>query len=124
MTNFDLDALSAPLEALRDDVTQAYKRLDAAWAKVAAKFEKLPIPIDVSHSYWGDKHESKSLEYRKLRGAKRFCITTSVNQSPDEETIKPYEEWSASERRYMLKFVPKLMEDAVKQIQSFIESTK
>ena len=133
MVDFDLRELSAPLEALRPEVAAAYKRLDAKWDEIAAQIGKLPIPCTVGYTFSRSPRfpdQSDRLEWRKWRGKRRFCITSSSwDDDPQDgpvecEDVTPYEEWSAEQRVQMLPHVPSLFENAVEQVKNFIDRTK
>jgi hypothetical protein len=132
MADFDLRALSAPLEALRADVTAAYQRLDAKWQDVLQQLCSLPIPCTVSlvlSEELGCPLISECLEFRKHRGKKRICLTNYGFQDtpygPEEiEKVVPYDEWSGEQRIKMLERVPDLFAAAVKRTEKFIEETQ
>ncbi|MBX3447993.1 MAG: hypothetical protein KF777_00450 [Planctomycetaceae bacterium] len=129
MVDFDLGALSAPIEALRSDVNEAYKRLDERWNEVSSALKKLPIPCSVSTVFDQDEYGgfwTECLEWRKWKGSWRLCIVSYVlDSSRGEETkdVVPYEEWSAEHRLNLLNFVPSLFENAAKQTKQFISRT-
>lgn len=125
MVDQDLRKLSARIEALRPEVDEAYKRLDAKWARLSSHIEKLPIPCTVGYTFWnsdGSDEESR-LEWRKWNGKKRFCISMYAHLM-EVETVTPFEEWSAEQRIAMLSFIPELFESAEKQIKAFIDKTR
>jgi hypothetical protein len=129
MSDLDLGALSAPIEALRDEVKAAYARLDAKWEAIAEQLRKLPIPGTVSATIWGDdsRYEFYCLDFRKHKGKKRICTAMySFNsQTGDEEIdVTPYEEWSGEQRVELLTHVPKLFAEAEKKTKEFIEKTQ
>lgn len=128
----DLDALGAPLEALRKEVDDAYARLGAYWTTVTAKLAQLPIPCDVGYSFIVDESNPMfctRLEWCKYKKKKRLCIVEyGLENTPygtDEYSIyTPYEEWSGDQRLRMKRFVPDLFQAAVQQVGRFIEETK
>jgi hypothetical protein len=133
MADFDLRSLSAPVEALRDDLVAAYQRLDAKWENIAKCLKALPIPCTVSFSYSFDEYhpaDSDDLVWKKWNGKKRICIEScrfnpgGHSDSDYEVTTVPYEEWSGPQRIEMLEHVPKLFEVAEKQTKAFIERTR
>lgn len=130
MVDFDLGALSAPIEALRSDVNEAYKRLDERWNEVSSALKKLPIPCPVSTVVDQDESGgfwSECLEWRKWKGSWRLCfVSYDFDNSRGEEIreVVPYEEWSAEHRLNLLKHVPSLFNDAVKQTKEFISRAK
>lgn len=129
MADFDLRALSAPIEALRRDVKAAYARLDERWDEIADEMKKLAIPCTVGYTFDANPYsdEYRRLEWRKLQGKKRFCITNYEPATNDQgdfyetQDVKPYEEWSAEQRLIMLSHIPELFETAPKQIKQFID---
>ena len=131
MVKIDLRKLSAPIKKLAPDVDAAYTRLDATWEEISKHIAKLKIPCTVGYPFDDDGrgHSSTSLEWRKWRGKKRFCITywccgqTEVGYE-EHEDVTPYEEWSAEQRVDMLRYVEHLFENAPKQIQRFIDKTQ
>ena len=132
MVDHDLRKLSARIEALRPDVDEAYKRIDAKWAKLAAHFKKLPIPCTVGYAFHHCPYSEdiKSLDWRKFNGKWRFCITLHFqdvhpNEGPYWDVkVTPFEEWSAENRIEMLRHIPKLFESAEKEIKEFIDKTR
>jgi hypothetical protein len=132
MVDFDLSELSAPLESLRAEVKAAYKRLDSKWQEITDKLKKLPIPCDVSYTYWESDYcpaDCTALEFKKWKGSKRICLVSyGLEQTPYGQDVSsvttPYDEWSGEQRVEMLEHVPGLFEAAVKQTKDFIERTK
>jgi len=134
MVNPNLKDLSAPIEALRSDVSEAYKRLDDQWAAIAAQLKSLPIPCKISacvHNHPRSPERSVDLEWRKWRGKFRFCYTYNdyeYDQYLDEhvatEDVTPFDEWGAERKVEMLKHIPALFENAARQISEFVEKTK
>ncbi|QDS95660.1 hypothetical protein FF011L_44590 [Roseimaritima multifibrata] len=133
MVDLDLSALSAPVEALRGDVTEAYKRLDARWEEVAEQLKKLPIPCTIGFKYGenpNDPEDYDRLEWRKWRGEKAICLASyRWERDPYGEwgtscSVKLYDEWSAEQRLKMLEHVPGLFESAVDQVREFIKKTQ
>ena len=133
MVDLNLRELSAPLRALKPEVKEAFDRLNAKWKAVVAELKKITIPCDISHTYCENirsPEQCHSLEWRKWRGKRRFCITYyDVDFDPQlghEQTmdVTPYEEWSAEQRLEMLDHVPAFFETAVKQIQEFVAKTQ
>ncbi len=124
MAELNLAQLSAPIEALRDEVEAAYARLHNKWEAIAEKLRSLPIPSSVSYVYWRhpEEYSYASLEFRKWNGSKRIC--KSYCDPSYEEEITPYEEWSAEDRVNMIQHVPGLFREAEKQVKAFIEKTK
>lgn len=126
MSDLDLGALGAPIEALRDDVKAAYERVDAKWEAIIERLKSLPIPCAVSYCLWESDScmESRCLEYRKYSGKKRICLTYySIHSQSEECDITPYDEWSGEQRVDMLKHVPNLFERATAQTKEFIAKT-
>lgn len=133
MAKIDLSVLSAPVEALRADVEAAYHRLDLKWAEIAAQLKQLPIPCTVGYRFSENPAHPEDydcLEWRKFNGKKRVCIVSyrwehdPYGISDTSVSITPYEEWSGEQRVYMLEHVPKLFEEAVKQVKEFISKTE
>lgn len=133
MVEYDLRALSAPIEQLRTDVDAAYKRLDERWMEVAEALKTLPIPCDVAWTVSMNGYEPRhyhGLAWKKWNGKRRICrIVGFLEPMPDgteegNETITPYEEWSAEERVEMLKFVPNLFRQAERRTKAFIQNTQ
>lgn len=129
----DLDALGAPIEAMRKEVQAAYKRLEEYWGAVMAKLAALPIPCDVGFCTREDPENpmfSTRLEWCKHKGKKRLCIVhyglEQTHFGDHEETREaiPIEEWSGEERVVMKQFVPALFNAAIGQVKDFIEKTK
>ncbi|WP_299470220.1 hypothetical protein [uncultured Gimesia sp.] len=132
MVKLDLRKLSAPVEALRSDLSEAYKRLDAQWDEIEACLKALPIPCSVSYTYdhneWRPEDFS-CLTWKKWNGKKRICIEVHIfepdNQYSDYSvTTTPYDEWSGEQRIEMLNHVTGLFEAAEKQTKLFIDKTK
>lgn len=132
MVKIDLRALSAPIEALRPSLSDAYKRLDDNWEEIAETLKKLPIPTDVSYCYHVDERcpeDALFLVWKKWNGKKRICLEFhrfDPNYDPytDYEVITtPYEEWSGPQRIEMLEHVPGLFAAAEKATQEFINKS-
>lgn len=125
MSQHDLDALSAPIKSLEGELKKAYATLDSRWADVSSTLKKLPIPCDVSYTFWSHDHngDCTCLEWCKWNGAKRICIAYYVGYSHDgcAKTTIPYEEWSGQQRLSMLAHVPGLFKKAEEQTRRFIE---
>jgi hypothetical protein len=133
MVDIDLRKLSAPVEALRTELDDAYKRLDAKWAEIETVLKKLPIPCSVSFNYSDDEwnpEDADCLVWKKWNKKKRICIVYhrfnpgSNPYSDYETTTVPYDEWSGQQRIDMLEHVPGLFEEAAKETKEFIEKTK
>lgn len=132
MVDLDLEKLSAPVEALRPALTEAYQRLDAKWDEITKCLKALPIPCDVSYTYDRNDYHPEDyacLVWKKWHGKKRICIEIHIfnpnNQYTDYEiTTTPYEEWSGEQRIKMLEHVPGLFEAAEKKTEEFIAKTK
>ncbi|HBE71251.1 MAG TPA: hypothetical protein DDW52_24150 [Planctomycetaceae bacterium] len=129
MVDLDLRKLSAPIEALRPEIKQAYANLDRKWEAIADCLK--PVPVAVSYAYFQDEGDFDCLVWQKWNGKKRICIQVNVFKQQSaygggdyETTTTPYEEWSAEQRAYMLRHVPGLFEAAEKQTREFIEQTK
>lgn len=129
MVDLDLRKLSAPVEALRSELTEAYQRLDAKWNEIAKCLAALPIPCAVSHTFATDEYNPENfdcLAWKKWNGKRRICFE-SHRFSPQnpysdyEVTTTPYEEWSGEQRVDLLDQVPGLFEAAEKQTKEFIE---
>lgn len=124
MAELDLRALSAPLQILLQDVVDAYGRLDAKWTAVTEALDKFPIPGVPSCMIWNSpEHDDYScLEYKKVNGKKRVCITQYRDAGTDIERVSttPYEEWSVEQRMSMLDHVPGLFESAQALMKKFI----
>ncbi len=134
MVDIDLRKLSAPIEALRPALGEAYQRLDAKWNEIAEVLKSLPIPTEVSYTYSTDDYhpeDSACLVWKKWNGKKRICLEFhSFNPNNDNPysdydiVTTPFEEWSGQQRIDMLKHVPGLFDAAAKATQDFIEKTK
>jgi len=132
MADLDLRRLSAPLEELRSEVDEAYKRLDGKWKAVAEYLNSVPIPCTVSFIIKQDPYDPTEvicLEWRKWKGSKRVCIASyfldcDVDVPQEAESVIPFDEWSGEQRVDMLKHVPALFQAAVKQTKAFIDLTK
>lgn len=132
MVNLDLRKLSAPVEALRPNLAEAYKRLDAQWDEIDDCLNSLPIPCTVSYAHSPDEWHPEDfmcLVWKKWNGKKRICIEVHIfdpnNQySEYSVTTTPYDEWSGEQRIEMLQHVPGLFEAAEKQTKKFIDKTK
>jgi hypothetical protein len=132
MARPDLHKLSAPVEALRPALDEAYKRLDAQWDEVARCFKELPIPTTVSYTFEPEDEHSNfaCLVWQKWNGKKRLCIESnyfnpSSNPYSDYEvTTIPFEEWSGQQRVDMLEHLPGLFAAAARATEEFIEKTK
>ena len=135
MVNLDLRKLSAPVEALRPQLTDAYGRLDAQWAEIAKCLKSLPIPTSISHSYSCDEFHPEHFEclvWKKWNGKQRICHEyhhfhggqNPYSNSDYDVTTTPYEEWSGQRRIDLLEHVPGLFEAAEKQTKEFIDKTK
>ena len=133
MVDIDLRKLSAPVEALRPALSDAYKRLDAQWAEIEKCLKALPIPCSVSFTYDEDEwhpENSYCLVWKKWNGKKRICTESHIfapgsNPYSDYDvTTTPYDEWSGPQRINMLAHVPGLFQAAEKQTKEFIEQTK
>ena len=131
MVDLDLGKLSAPVEALRPELNEAYQRLDAKWHEIAECLKTLPIPSAVSYEYDREDHDGESfacLVWKKWNGKKRVCIEIHIfdpnSYSAYDVTTTPYEEWSGEQRIEMLDHVPGLFEAAEKQTKEFIDKTK
>jgi hypothetical protein len=126
MVDIDLRKLSAPVEALRPALSEAYRRLDAKWAEISDTLKSLPIPTEVSHTFCSEV-DLHRLVWKKWNGKKRICIEVH-SFNPDngdpysdfDVTTTPYEEWSGQQRIEMLEHVPGLFDAAVKATQIFI----
>lgn len=132
MVELNLRELSAPIEALRPEVSEAYKRLDAKWAQIAECLNELPIPCPISYTYdecdW-DPENFACLSWKKWNGKRRVCkevhfFDPNRPHSNYEITTTPYDEWSGEQRAELLKHVPGLFKAAEAQIKKFIEQTK
>lgn len=132
MADFDLRALSAPLDELRPQIDAAYKRLESKWDAILSELRRLAIPCTISYTYFEDPEcpeDCFSLEFRKWKGSKRICLTQCQYVQNHyggeiEEIVTPYEEWSGEQKLAMLQHVPDLFEVAVKQVNNFINKTK
>ncbi len=133
MVDIDLRKLSAPIEALRPALGDAYKRLDSKWDEIAEALKSLAIPTDVFYTYTTDDFRSEDiacLAWRKWNGKKRICLeyhSFNPNGNPYSDydvTTTPYEEWSGQQRIDMLEHVPGLFDAAAKATQEFIDKTK
>jgi hypothetical protein len=132
MVNLDLRKLSAPIEALRPELSAAYKRLDSKWNEIAECLKALKIPSTVSYTFSTDEYglDSYRLVWRKWSGTRRICIEAhQCGFPPDPEadcevTVTPYEEWSGEQRIDMLDHVPGLFEAAAKVTEEFIARIK
>jgi hypothetical protein len=132
MAKPDLRKLSAPIEALRPALDEAYKRLDAKWDEVAGCLKELPIPTRVSYTFDPDDEQPSftCLVWQKWNGKKRLCIEFNYfnpgnNPYSDYEvTTIPYEEWSGPQRVEMLEHLPGLFAAAERATEEFIEKTK
>ncbi|MEM9184863.1 MAG: hypothetical protein AAGB00_00030 [Planctomycetota bacterium] len=125
MADVNLRALSAPIEALREEVSAAYKRLDTTWSAIADELSRLPIPGTVSCLVRHDpEYEERTyLVWKKHSGVRRLGITTYFE--PDEtENTSFYDEWSGTQRADMLRHVPELFKEALKRTREFIDETK
>jgi len=130
MADLDLRKLSAPLEAMRENVRSAYKLLDTQWKAIAAQLSELPIPCDVAHTYSVCDHDPsqyQTLEWRKMKGGKRICsvyhrLDFNSNNGEEEEfeDVTPFEEWSAETKLELLEHVPGLFEAAAKKTAAFV----
>jgi hypothetical protein len=130
MADLDLRKLSAPVEAMRENVRSAYKLLDAQWKAIASQLADLPIPCDVSHTYSEcdyDPSQYSTLEWRKLKGGRRICQVhhhLDINRNNGEpeihEEVTPFEEWSAETKLALLEQVPGLFEAAAKATAAFV----
>ena len=124
---FDLDALAAPIEALRPELDTAYDALDAEWREVHAKLRSLPIPCPIVMPINNWTEDSKTtLEWRKQNNGWRFCI---VNKKPlpkphrgksQAVTVKPFEQWTGHNRLNLLRRMPEFFECVREQTQQFI----
>ena len=133
MVDLDLRKLSAPVEALRPELSAAYKRLDAKWDEIVKCLKSLPIPSSISfthdHNEWNPEDFS-CIVWRKYNGKKRICIEVHIfnpNSNPYTDydvTTTPYEEWSGEQRVDMLEHVPGLFAAAEKATREFIEKTQ
>ncbi len=132
MVDLDLRKLSAPVEALRSELSEAYQRLDAKWNEISECLKALPIPCPVSHIFASDDYRPENFEclvWKKWNGKRRICVESHVfnpnNPYTDYEvTTTPYEEWSGEQRVYLPDHVPGLFEAAEKQTKEFIEKAK
>ncbi|WP_428305001.1 hypothetical protein [Lacipirellula sp.] len=129
MSELDLEALAAPIEALRKDVKAAYTRLDAKWEAIAERLRKLPIPCTVSYKISENDNcdQSYRLDFRKHAGKKRICTGIyyfNPNTGDEEVDVTPYEEWSGEQRVELLRHVPALFEEAAKAVKEFIQKTQ
>ena len=133
MVNLDLRKLSAPIEALRPQLDEAYDRLDLKWAEIVNCLKSLPIPTSVSYTYSEDPGmHYESLCWQKWNGKFRICHKSHLyhgGQNPHHEsdfdvTTTPYEEWSGQRRIDMLEHVPGLFETAAKKTKEFIQKTE
>jgi hypothetical protein len=134
VVSIDVRKLSAPIEALRPALGDAYKRLDSKWDEIAETFKSLSIPVEVSYKYCSDEYrpdDSAYLVWKKWNGKKRICLEFhSFNPNNDnpfsdyDVKTTPYEEWSGQQRLDMLKHVPGLFDAAAKATQDFINKTK
>jgi len=133
MVNIDLQQLAAPIEALRPELDDAYKRLDAKWAEITKCLQKLPIPSSVYYTFDENPQcpeDYDCLAWTKYNGKKRICIVSyrwNPNQYDGSEhdiSTTPYEEWSGQQRIAMLDHVPDLFAAAAKGTQEFIDQTK
>ena len=128
MVNFDLRKLSAPVEALRPELDEAYKRLDAKWEGIATCLNGLSIPCSVSYTFSvEDPNHPENydcLVWKKWNGKKRICIEACRFYSDYDVTTTPYDEWSGQQRIDMLEHVPCLFDAAAKQTKDFIDKTK
>ncbi|MEM6798787.1 MAG: hypothetical protein AAF589_04665 [Planctomycetota bacterium] len=128
MSELDLQKLSAPIEALKPEVINAYKAIDSTWESVGRKLSDLTIPCDVKYCYsenpvYDGQHYC--LEWRKYKGKKRFCdvyysLVHDEYGIDEAERVTPYDEWSAEERLKMLEYVPSLFAEAEKSVKAFI----
>lgn len=132
MVDYDLRKLSAPIESLRGELTEAYNRLDARWSEITKCLAGLPIPCTVSYKY--DECDFapdnfSCLTWKKWNGKKRICIEVyyyNPNNPASEHEVQttPYEEWSGEERIRMLAHVPELFKAAEEQTKAFISKTQ
>ncbi|QGQ23976.1 hypothetical protein F1728_15370 [Gimesia benthica] len=128
MEPIDLRALSAPLEALRPRLEEAYQHLDKKWCEISECLKSLPIPGNVSVIIPSDDHHPEdylTLEWGKFKGKKRIYFSYhNFNPSPYgdyEVTTIPYEEWSGEQRIAMLEHVPSLFAAAAEETEKFIK---
>ena len=133
MVKLDLRKLSAPVEALRPSLSEAYQQLDAQWEEIAKCLSALPIPCEVFRTFNEDEFNPEnfcSLVWKKWNGKKRICIEVHIfdpNANPFSDydvTTTPYDEWSGQQRVDMLQHVPGLFEAAEKQTKAFIDKIK
>ena len=132
MVDLDLRRLSAPIEALRNELSEAYERLDAKWAAIHDCLKALPIPVDVEVTYQEDidQVESSSLAWIKWSGRRRICTRHYHSIHENDQVIHvdcktvPYEEWSGGERRDLLNHVPGLFNVAKQKTQEFINDSQ
>ena len=133
MVNLNLRKLSAPIEALRPKLADAYKRLDIKWEEIVKCLKSLPIPCAISHMYDQNEWNPEDfclLVWKKWNGKKRICIEVHIfnpHSNPHSDydiTTTPYDEWSGQQRIDMLEHVPGLFAAAEKQTKEFIEKTK
>ena len=133
MVKLDLRKLSAPVEALRPQLDDAYKRLDSKWAEIVACLKSLPIPTSISYTYLSDEGmDYQCLCWKKWNGKNRICHEAHLfhggqnplHDSDFDVTTTPYEEWSGQRRIDMLNHVPGLFEAAADQTKEFIQKTR
>lgn len=135
MVKINLGELSAPIEALRPALDEAYKRLDEKWQEITTCLKSLPIPCNVSYKYCGGDQYAPAdyscLVWRKWNGKKRICIehnffnpNLEYSGSDFEVTTIPYEEWSGEMRIEMLEHVPGLFAAAAEETKEFIAKTQ
>lgn len=124
----DLKRLSAPIEALRPQLTETYQRLNDKWGEIVNCLESLPIPCDVSYPYsvTPDSRNYSCLTWKKYKGKRRICVDTYVFTLGKgyEVNTATYDQWSGVLRVQLLEHVPELFAAAEKATKVFIANAR